>query len=201
MMFKKLTPIVLAFLLFANLSCSPKCESALADLITNIAFSGLQTIVAGTPFDVPNLIENAKNTTQECKGDILETIGAGASESRLKIDFDESANGGFALNKLNNNFTVPEIPAGMKAEEKYSFSFNEPGDYRLITFCDDKSDVAERDESNNESADANAKAGRYADPSMVREPLIIRVLPNPNFVKKPGQPDVEILSRTVRIIE
>ncbi len=200
MLIKKITPVACAVLvLFSGFSCSPKCESALADLITNIAFSGLQTVLAGQPFDVPNLIENAKNTTVECKGDILETLGAGASESRLKIDFDQSNN--FGTNKINNNFTVPEIPAGTKAVEQYSFSFNEPGDYRLITFCDDKSDVDERDETNNTSADANAKSGRYADPSSIREPLIIRVLPNPNFVKKTGQPDVEILNRTVRIIQ
>lgn len=191
---KKLTPLVFAFLLFANFNCSPQCESALADLITNIAFSGISTVLVGQPINVPNLIQNAKNTVEECKGDILETLGAGESESRLKIDYDEGG-GTFGLNKINGNFYVPGIPAGSTAEENYSFSFNVPGDYRLVTFCDDKKNVEERDESNNESDKVNTKAGRSAGA------LIIRVLPNPDFVKKPGQPDVEILSRTVRIIQ
>ncbi len=183
----------------ANYNCSPECQAALADLVTEVAFQGTVTIIAGTPFDVPNAIDNALNTLEKCKGDIAETLGAGTSESRLKIDYDVSNNQSFAQNELNNNFSVPAIPPGQTAMQNYSFQFNDPGDYRLITFCDDKKNVEERDESNNDSAPEIAQAGRLANP--MKQALIIKVLPNPNFVKKAGQAKVEVLSYSVKIIE
>jgi hypothetical protein len=50
---------------------------------------------------------------------------------------------------VNNNFDVPEIPRGIKATENNELIFKEPGDYRIITFADDQSNVSERDENNN----------------------------------------------------
>ncbi len=197
MRFKKIPVYLLAFVLFSNLGC--KCGNALCDLITNIAFQGAVSVLAGNPIVIPNLIENVKETVEECKGELLETATAALSESRLQIDFDASNN--YGTNVLNNNFSVPEIPGGMSAEESYEFLFTEPGDYRLITFADDKKNNEERDEDNNKSADEFAEAGKTANPGSVRAPLIIHVLPNPNFTRQKGQAPVEILSRTVRLIE
>ena len=199
----KLKNLLLIAFLFsavtANYNCSPECQAALADLVTEVAFQGTVTIVVGTPFDVPNAIDNVLNTLEKCKGDIAETLGASASESKLKIDYDAGNNQTFTQNELNNNFGVPAIPPGQTALQNYSFQFNDPGDYRLITFCDDKKEVEERDENNNDSAPEIAQAGRLANPA--KQALMIHVLPNPNFVKKEGQPMVEVLSYSVKIIK
>ena len=186
-------------------SCSKQCELALADLVTELAFQGIVKITAGTPFNIPNAIANAKNTVEACKGDILETISAGKSKSRIQVDFDKSLNGSFGNNKVSNNFDVPEIPAGMKAVEDYQFSFNEPGDYRIITFADDKLNVTERDEKNNSSPTKTVKSASVADAATDidngRLALVVRVLPNPNYTRKIDEPFVQILSRTVKIVK
>ena len=193
--------LLLSVFLLGNLSCSKECGFALADLITDLAFQGVVTVTAGVPFSIPNAIENTLNTVEICKNDILETADAASSQSRLKIDFDETGNNTFGQNELNNNFNVPAIPAGMVAEENYSFSFDEPGDYRLVTFADDQSNVEERDESNNASSAEELTSGRIAagGQPLPKSPLIIRVLPNPDFVRDDNAPFVRLLSRTVEI--
>ncbi len=201
----KLKNLLLIFGLFSiatgNYSCNPECQAALADLVTEVAFQGTVTIVAGTNFDVPNAIDNVLNTLEKCQGDIAETLGVNESASRLKIDYDvdPTPNQNFSDNQLNDNFSVPAIPAGGTAMQKYSFEFGEPGDYRLITFCDDKKQIEERDESNNDSAPEYAQAGRLSNPT--KQALIIRVLPNPNFVRKEGEPKVKLLSYSVEVIQ
>jgi hypothetical protein len=197
----KRTPVLFALLLFtsttANYNCdlSEECSSSLADLITNLAI-GAVSISAGVPFDVPSAVINVKNTVESCKGDIRETLAAGASHSRLKIDYDPNGSGNFSQSELNNNFQVPSIEPGDTCICDYGFQFNEPGDYRLITFADDMEEVDERDDNNNASAptivNPRSTTQEYGNA------LIIRVLPNPNFKKRPGQPNVEVLSYTVR---
>lgn len=199
---KKIKSIfILSLFVLGSFGCSRECGLALADLITELAFQGIVTVTAGIPFNVPNSIENTINTVESCKGDIQQTAEAGSSSSRLKIDFDQNGDNTFGLNQLNNNFNVPSIPAGMVAEENYTFSFDEPGDYRLITFADDKSNVEERDEDNNASTPEELTSGRHVseNSSVERKPLIIRVLPNPNFRRSENAPYVRILSRTVEI--
>ena len=198
----KLKSFLLAILLFSasfsNIRCnlSGECSAALADLFTDIILQGSITIIAGTPFPVTSSVTNLTNTVQQCKGDIRETLTAGASQSRLQIDFDPTGSGNFSQNELNNNFAVPEIPPSDTCLCDYEFIFTEPGDYRLITFADDMEDVEERDETNNES---NPKiANPRGTTEYAKAPLIIRVLPNPNFTRKPGQPKVEVVSYRVR---
>lgn len=201
----KFKNLLLVFFLLSvtsgNYNCSPECQAALADLVTEVAFQGTVTIVAGTNFDVPNAIDNVLNTLEKCQDDIAETLGANATESRLKIDYDvdPTPNQNFSETQLNDNFSVPAIPAGSTAMQKYSFEFDEPGDYRLITFCDDKKQTEERDENNNDSAPEYAQAGKLANPG--KQALIIRVLPNPNFKRKDGDPKVKLLSYTVEVVQ
>lgn len=186
--------LLLMFSLFLNLSCTltKECKDALADLTTDVAIAGATTILTGIPFNVPNVIKNIIDVTKECL-----TLAAGESESRLKIDYDLNSNSSYSENKLNNNFAVPSINAGEQANENYTFSFNTPGQYRLITFADDTEVVTERDENNNASAPDIASAGRMAEP--VKQVLIITVLPNPDYVKPVGAPDVELISRIVTV--
>ncbi len=200
---KVFTLIILISILISNSSCSKDCGFALADLVTELAFSGVVTVTAGVPFNIPNAISNVINTVERCNDNVKETLGAGESKSRLLVDFDTQNNGSFASTQLNNNFTVPSISSGATAEENYSFSFDEPGDYRVITFADDSDDVDERMENNNASAPEILPAGRVTEigATPVDETLIIRVLPNPNFQRKKGAPLVRLLSRTVKIID
>lgn len=187
--------LLIAFLM-GNLGCSKECGFAFADLIADIAIGGLQTIVAGQPFSIPNTIENVANTVETCSGDLLETETAGASQSMIQIDYDVNGNGSFSQNEISSNFNVDAIPAGGQANEGYMFSFDQPGDYRLITFADDNNDVEERNESNNTSPTATVSSGGRlsADQELA---LIIRVLPNPEYTRPEGAPFVRLLSRTV----
>ncbi len=184
--------LLLIFATFSNLSCNEGCKDALCDLTTEIVFAGTSTILAGVPFNVPNIIRNLADATIECL-----TLSAGESESRLKIDYDVNSNGSFSQSELNGNFDVPGIDAGYSAEEDYQFTFNSPGEYRLITFADDTEQVDEREEDNNASTPDIASAGRLSEP--VKQALIITVLPNPDYKKTPGEPNVKLLSRTVTI--
>jgi len=179
--------------------CTAECSSALADLITNIAINAAVVVVAGTAFDIPNVIENTRNTVQECKGLVLETLKAGKSQSRMRVDFDANSNNTFSKNEVNKNYFVPEIPPGGKASEQYRFSFNEPGDYRLITYADDKNDVDERDETNNTSDPEFVESGLVAGTGS--RSVIIRVLPNPKYNRAENEPFVQILSRTVTVTQ
>lgn len=194
---KKKTFLFFSFMAIAtvpNLNCngSEGCKDALCDLTTDVVIAGASTILAGVPFNVPNVIRNIADATIACL-----TLPAGESESRLKIDYDAAGNGSYNENRLNNNFAVPGINAGDQANENYTFSFNTPGQYRLITFADDKEQVSERDESNNASTPDIATAGRLSEPS--KQTLIITVLPNPNYTKSAKTPDVELINRTVTI--
>ena len=200
-MIQKFKIFFLSLFLFAtttNFNCSQECVAALADLVTEVAFQGTVTIVAGATFDVPSAIDNVLNTVETCKGDILETFSAGESESRIKVDYDISGNGSYAQNAANSNFPVPAINGGQTALQNYGVLFSEPGDYRLITFCDDKKNVEERAEDNNTSAAEIVEAGKSATPA--RQALYIKVLPNPNYVKPAGQPNVQIVSYSVKVI-
>ncbi len=178
------------------LSCDkckdPECKDALADLTTDILITGTTTILAGVPFNIPNVIRNIADASITCL-----TLSAGESESRVKIDYDASSNGSFSENKNNSNFVVPGINAGDQANQNYEFSFNTPGQYRLINFGDDKGQVTERNEGNNSSAPDIASAGRLSEPN--KQPLIITVLPNPNYKKGIDEPDVKLINYTVTI--
>lgn len=137
------------------------------------------------------------STINECKEDIS-TIRAGRSQSRLKIDYDVSSNQSYSKNEVNNNFDIPEIDPGAQASENFTFSFDEPGDYRLITFADDNNNVEEGNEENNESAPETVSSGKLLN-GAIKKPLIIRVLPNPKFKRAEGAPFVRLLSRTVEV--
>jgi hypothetical protein len=200
-MIQKFKIFFLSLFLFAsttNFNCSQECVAALADLVTEVAFQGTVTIVAGTTFDVPSAIDNVLNTVETCKGDIIETLSAGNSQSRMKVDYDASGNGSYTQNEADDNFSVPAINGGQTALQNYGVLFSEPGDYRLITFCDDKADIEERDENNNASADEYVQAGKATVPA--RQALYVKVLPNPNYVKPAGQPNAQIVSYSVKII-
>lgn len=184
---------------FSNSSCNKECTLALADLITSLAVSGFTTVTVGVPFNIASVIANVPNTIIKCAaGEIAETLTAGNSQSRIIANYDENGDGTFVKNVLDSNFEVPQIPSGMEATEDYQTLFQEPGDYRLITIADDKDDVEERDETNNASDPQGIEAGRGTAHSS-GTPLIIRVLPNPNFTREKGEPYVKILSRTVSV--
>jgi len=179
------------------------CGKALADLITEFAIEGAVTIFAGQPLDIPSAVENVINTVQECSETIEETSTANSSESKITIDFDSNGDGSFNELVENANFGFPEIPGGMAALRTYTTTFNDPGEYQLITFADDGKDVEERNENNNESAPEILDTGRIiVEPSeRNKKPLIIRVLPNPDFEKPPGAKKVEIVAGPVSLVE
>lgn len=192
-------------LVFVNLSSScnnKECGLALADLVTEIAFTATVNVFAGESpeqaVSIPNLIENLPNLVQTCSNSILNTETANPSISGLQIDYDNSGTGIFNDNVLNANYNVPAIPPGNAAEEGYTFNFTEPGDYQLITFADVDDDVDEREEDNNASGISNVSAGRLAPGAKVA--LVITVLPNPDYTRPEGTPFVKV-SRTVEIVE
>jgi hypothetical protein len=178
---------------FSNFQCSTECNDALCDLTTELVITGSTVITAGVPFNIPNLIKNVADATIECL-----TGSAGESESRIKVDYDANANLSFSENKIDGPFNVPSINAGEQAIEKYSFSFNTPGQYRIITFADDPNQIKERSDNNNSSVPNIVPAGRLGEPA--KQALIITVLPNPNYTKPPNVPDVVLNSRTVTVI-
>ena len=182
-----------------NSACSKECGLALCDLVTKIATEAIFSVSAGVPFELPNVIDNVPNTIEKCRGDILETLTAGQSESRLQIDFDELDDNSFSQPALNNNFIVPEIPSNSAATETYGLSLDEPGKYRIITHADNKEEVQERDNDNNASAPKFVDVGRSSQQAGTPKPLIIEVLPNSNFKRKEGAPYVRLLYRTVKV--
>lgn len=182
---------LLCFVALSNLrfNCTKGCANALCDLTTEIAIA-VASAQTGAPINVPNLIRNTADAAAECL-----TEPAGESQSRIKIDYDVDDNGTFGQNQLNTNFYVPGINPDQTITENYEFVFNEPGDYRLITFCDDKLQVVERNENNNGSAPDIFNAGRSQQAA--KQALIITVLPTPGFVKDPNAPNVQLLRRTL----
>lgn len=194
---KKSLFFYLAFLLpisLTNYSCTEDCKAALADLVTDLAIAGVQVATANVPFNIPNIIKNTPNLIASCSDD---AFGAGNSKSRIQIDFDRNQNGNFIQNEVNSQFDVPPIPPLSQAEENYTFRYNEPGEYRVITFADDANQVEEQNEDNNASnpkiIDGKA-VQRYSE-----KVLIIRVLPNPNYKRGKEEPFVELVGRTVKV--
>lgn len=186
--------ILVPFLL-TNTSCSKDCGSALADLITDITISGIVTITTGVPFNIPNVIQNVPNTIEMCKDDIINTVTAGPSESKLAIDYDISQDGQFSLNELDELFDVPSIESGVEQPEDYGFIFNEPGDYRLITFTDATEKVEERIEDNNASDSKFTEAGKMHDTET--NTLIIRVTKGAEYKKGTHEEKVTLLYRNL----
>ncbi|MBK7410907.1 MAG: hypothetical protein IPJ40_24285 [Saprospirales bacterium] len=121
-----LAVVLLSPLTLTNSQCSKECGFALCDMVTEIVVDGVLTVVAGAPFNIPNLIKNLPETANACRGDILETLSAKASQSRIKIDYDINNNGSYAQNVKNSPFDVPEILPGDGAEEMYSFLLMNP---------------------------------------------------------------------------
>jgi hypothetical protein len=198
----KRNPLLLALVLLSpltltNADCSRDCQFALCDLVTKIAVDATISATVGVPFNIPNQITNLAATLEFCKGDLMETLSARESRSRIKIDYDLNSSGSYSETVKNAQFDVPGIQADEMAEELYTFAFNEPGYYRIITFCDDNDDNEERDENNNASAVVAGEANRANGKAAA--PLIIYVAPNPNYQRKEGDPFVEIISRTVSI--
>lgn len=180
---------------FLNQNCSLKskeCKAALADLTSELVIAGSVKIFAGVKFDIPTIIKNLVDTGIKCS-----TLSAGESEARVKIDYDEKSNGSFSQNLSNENTYVPVIDPGKQANINYSYKFNSIGQYRLITFADDKNQVKERDEKNN-GADPNIATVKSSS-NPAKNVLIITVLPNPNYTKGPKEPDVQLISRTKTI--
>lgn len=195
--FRKTQIYLLIVVATLNLRCG--CETALCDLITGFAIQGVISITSGVPFGIPNAIDNTLEAFESCRNEILKTRDANASQSRMRIDFDDEESGSYDQNEVNSNFDVDPISAGGRATENYVYSFNDPGFYRLITSCDVSDTNQERDEENNDSSPLFVPAGKSINGQQAyqNKPLIIHVLPNPNFKRKPGQPRVELISRTV----
>lgn len=180
---------------FLNQNCSfqsKECKAALADLTSELAIAGSVKIFAGVKFDVPTIIKNLVATGIQCS-----TLSAGESEARVKIDYDEKSNGTFSQNLSNGTTYVPTIDAGKQANINYSYKFNSIGQYRLITFADDKDQVKERDEKNNGTDPNIATVKSSSNP--VKNVLMITVLPNPNYTKGIKEPDVQLINRTITI--
>lgn len=190
-----LAVVLLSPLTLTNSTCDEDCGFALCDLVTEIVIDGTLSVLAGTPVAIPNLIENLPEVAVACKDDLVETLSAAASQSRIKIDFDANSNATFAQNVKDSQFSVNEISAGSSVTENYTYTFNQPGVYRLITFCDADNANEERNESNNKSADEYGESFRLK--GQVKKPLIIHVLPNPDYQRKEGEPYINLISRVV----
>lgn len=195
--------LLLVFIIpILNIQCED-CLKSLADLTTRIAVQGAVSIISGVPFELPNLIQNVPDVVNAC----ITTpalFKAVRSKSRIKVDYDGNGDGSFESNELNNNFEVPEIDVNQMAEENYELIFDEPGDYRVITFADDFNDVEEQNEKNNTSNEAKATAGFRANSTSnySSSPLIITVLPSSTFDSNKENSKtkrVTILKRTVTV--
>lgn len=187
---KKITKFIffpIIFILFSNGCSNSDCGSKdYADLISAVGEVVAQ-IFAGDEIDIPTTVSNVASALPDCSI-------AGESDELYDVDFDENNNGSYNKSVLANNYAIPTINGGGKYEAKFTTKFNDPGMYRLITVADNTGKVKESNENNNKSADKYASAGFT---STTNKPTYIQVLPNPNFQKKPGLPQVEVIRYTI----
>jgi CARDB len=184
------TGSLLISLSLGNLGCTKDaaCNQSIIDLTAQIVVAAGSTIAAGVPFNLQTLIPCALNTVADCK-DALTT----ATSSTGKITTSQKqASGQFTIID-NKDYGVPQIPAGSAAQTKVATTFNDPGEYQVITFADTKNMVSEFNENNNNSNVIGATARKKIQ--------TILVLPNPNFTKSIGAPSVEVTIGETSIIK
>lgn len=190
---KTFTNKLLAFLLFVGI-CIPhnscnlngNCGKALCDLTTSVVLTTTTALVVGASFDVSGTIFNVLNTVAMCSENIQQTEVAGPSDTNYLMS-QKSASGNYDVEVLNENYGYPSVQPGASVPGVVNMTITEPGDYQIITFADHGEVVPEREEENNTSTPLNV-GGK------MENVLRFTVHPNPNYVKKAGEPIVIVNS-------
>lgn len=168
-------------------SCKKDCQDGIINLTSKVGLAVGTQVLAGVPFNVQSIIPCVLDVFKECSKNDSET--ANASTARMAVNMQVNGN----YNNIGNDeYATPAINAGSQATSNRPVTFNDPGNYQVITFADTKNNVSETNEGDNNS---NVISGN------VRLAVVtITVLPNPHFKKATNAPIVEF-GKTTTIIE
>ncbi len=170
-----------------NTSCNDECKGALIDLTTSLFPSVVGTVLAGVPFNIGAVIENAIPAVATCIGNT-----AGISNSNYKVNYGTSS-GNYTSNEENADYAIGSIDSGDSITENFETTFTEPGFYELITITDSNGQVEEDNENNNTYFAENEYRSASQSTQSLGNPksrLVFEVLPNPDFRPEEGMPKV-----------
>lgn len=170
-----------------SVSCNKECGGALVDLTTSLIPSVVGTVLAGVPFNIDAVIENAIPTLTACTGRT-----AGSSTSNYKINYGEQE-GNFTSNEEDANYLIGSIASGNSITESFETLFTQPGFYELITITDFGNVVDEENENNNTfntQTEFRAESTSDFDRGNPQSRLVFEVVANPDFTPERGMPRV-----------
>ncbi len=181
----------LVFSLVVLFACTKEeiCKAIyLADMICSKLAVAVPTVETGTAFAITTVVKNVAESTNFC-----ETEAAPSSNTQYNVAYRPDENAPWQGTQFNQGGSlvfdvfVPTDPLDPNQDTGFDpeFKMNTPGQYRFDGSADGKTNVSERNETNNGGQSNGTLNGKMSEPI---NSVIVTVVPSKNYVPENLQP-------------